>query len=426
MILFKQRAARYRFINGFLGLLGLMLLVACQSSDENAGGKAQGGPSGGGNPSAQQQPANVGFIDLQPTAAELTENLPGRVVSYQVAEIRPQVSGIIESRLFEEGTQVEEGQQLYQIDPDTFEADVEMAKANVERAEALSTSAKRQVSRYSQLMNTNSISQQDFDNSRDALAQAQASVSVAKAELRAAQVQLEYTKVFAPISGYISTSSVTKGALVTALQETPLATIRALDPVYIDISQAVSNSRNLQQRLMQSRLSGEQTQYQVTVMLGDGSQPYPEKGRLTATDLSVDRQTGAIKLRAEVPNPNNALLPGMFVRAVIENAGQSKVLVVPQKSVSINPDGSKHVWVANDQNKAEKRSVQTGSSYKNQWVILQGLQAGDRVIVEGTMMLRDGTPLKLERLDAANQQKAVSGNGADEESKAKPAGGPAS
>lgn len=402
-----------------------MILGACQNSEEDGKQPPQAGQGAGQG--GQAQPAtNVGFIEMQPTSAELTKSLPGRVVSYQVAEIRPQVSGIIESRLFTEGSEVEQGQQLYQIDADTFEADVEMAKANVERAQASHTSAERQVSRYRQLIDSKSISQQDFDNARDALAQAAASVSVAKAELRAAQVQLEYTKVFAPISGYISTSDVTQGALVTALQERPLATIRALDPVYVDMSQAVTNSRNLQQRLMRLRQNADQTQQEVTILLGDGDQPYPEKGRLTATDLSVDRQTGAIKLRAEVPNPDNVLLPGMFVRAVVENAGQSEVLLVPQKSVSINPDGSKHVWVANGQDKAEKRRVETGSSYKNQWVILQGLQAGDRVLVDGTMTLREGAPLKLKQVEQVSQKQATREGSSNLESAAKTTGGPTS
>lgn len=382
-----------------ISLFACAVTIACGRSepDPSQADAAPAEKSAG----SDQQAADVAYIELQPTTVELTDQLPARVVSYKVAEIRPQVSGIIESRLFTEGSFVEEGQQLYQIDSDTFEASQQMAQANLERAEALANNAQRQVNRYRELITSKAISQQEVDNAEDNLTQAKAGVSVAKAELRAAEVELEYTKVYAPISGYISTSSVTKGALVTALQATALATVRQLDPVYVDISQSVTDSLNLQERLINSRMQGSQSDFAVTLLLGQEGQSYATKGQLEATDLAVDRQTGAIKLRAVFPNPDTVLLPGMFVSAMIEDVGRSRALVVPQKSVAINPDGSKYVWVANSDDTAEKRQVQAGISYRDKWVISSGLKSGDRVLVEGTMMLREGTPLKLERLEAS-------------------------
>ena len=215
-----------------------------------------------------QQAIDVGFVEIKPVMIQRTNQLPGRVVSYQVAEIRPQVSGIIQSRLFKEGSYVEEGQQLYQIDPARYEADYEMATANLEDAEARKQNAQNLVNRYKTLIASNAVSQQEYDNALASLAQARAAVSLAEAEVKTAKINLDYTRVYAPISGYISPSSITKGALVTSQQAMPLATVRQLDPVYVDLSQSAAEVRDLQERLSASRLNkASQSEYEVSLYL---------------------------------------------------------------------------------------------------------------------------------------------------------------
>jgi len=393
---------RFKFFSVLAALALLVTVSACDDQDDQQKQGQQG----------QQAPRamNVGFVEIRSTLVNRTNELPGRVVSYQVAEIRPQVSGIIQSRLFEEGSFVEEGQQLYQIDPARYEADYEMANANLQNAEARAKNAKNLVNRYDKLINSNAISRQEYDDAVANLDQALATVNLAKAEVKSAKINLDYTRVYAPISGYISPSGVTKGALVTAQQAMPLATMRQLDPVYVDLSQAAAQSRNLQERLAASRLKNKNSEnkdakaeHEVTLYLGNTDQTYPHKGTLDATDLAVDTQTGAIRLRSVFANPDNILLPGMFVRASIEDLGRAQELLAPQKSVNIAPDGEKFVWLVGPDNKAVKRIVSTGAAHDGHWVILDGLQSGDRVIVEGTMMLREGAPLTPRNIEAAQE-----------------------
>lgn len=369
-------------------------------SGPQAKGPGPGGPPGGG-----PQKMSVGFIEVRPVTISRTNQLPGRVVSFQVAEIRPQVSGIIQSRMFEEGSFVEEGQQLYQIDPERYEADLQMANANLQDAKARVNNAQNLADRFEKLVKHNAVSRQEYDDALAGLEQAKAAVALAEAEVRTAQINLDYTKVYAPISGFIGPSAVTKGALVTAQQDVPLATVRQLDPVYVDLSQAAAEARYLQERITASRLQKDDGQFAVALNLGNTDQAYPHKGSLDATDLAVDTQTGAIRLRSVFPNPDNVLLPGMFVRASIEDIGRAQEIIVPQKSVNIEPDGSKSVWIVSADGKAEKRAVQTGAAYQNNWIILNGLESGDRVIVEGRMMLREGAPLEAEKIEAAYEQR---------------------
>lgn len=371
----------------------LIMLTACGEDNNQNAGQAQG-------QSQEERAASVNFITVKPVSISMTNELPGRVVSYQVAEIRPQVSGIIQSRLFEEGSFVEEGQQLYQIEPERYQADYEMAQANLQDARARVKNAKNLVGRYSGLIDSNAVSGQEYDNAKATLDQAQAAVSLAQAEVKTAKINLDYTKVYAPISGYISPSGVTKGALVTAQQENALATIRQLDPVYVDLSQAAAEAKNFQERLMQSRMNkSDKAEYEVTLYMGSTGETYPYKGKLDATDLAVDMQTGAIRLRSVFPNPDIILLPGMFVRASIEDVGQSKAIIIPQKAAQINPDGEKTVWVIDTESKAEKRDIRTGATYENNWIVLNGLKVGDKVITEGTMMLRPGAKVEGEEID---------------------------
>ncbi|MGJ3243587.1 MAG: efflux RND transporter periplasmic adaptor subunit [Opitutales bacterium] len=381
-------------VTGPIVLLCLLLAGCGVQGDEKSGGA-----SGAGGP---PQAVPVGYLELQPTPLSRTDRLPGRVVSYQVAEIRPQVSGIIQERLFDEGTFVEEGQQLYQIDPALYEAELALARANRQDAEARLANARRQAERAERLLADEAISQQQYDDARFAREQAVAVASRAEAEVQLAEINLAYTEVRSPLSGFIGPSGVTKGALVTARQAMPLATVRQLDPVYVDITQAVSETRALRQRLMAAREDGAETPFEVRLYLESGGEAYPLKGRLDATDPAVDPRTGAIRLRTVFPNPDNSLLPGMFVEAAIDGANGDAAILVPQKSVRIGPSGDKQVWVVGPDNQARRQTIRTDGTYDNNWIVREDLQAGDRVIVEGTMGLREGAPVAPEKIRAAS------------------------
>lgn len=371
-------------------------LSACDGQGEdkkNEGAAKQGAKS--------QQAVDVGFIEIKPIPVNRSDELPGRVVSYQVAEIRPQVSGIIQSRLFKEGSFVEEGQQLYQIDPARYEADYKMAMANLQDAKAREKNAELLVNRYKLLIPSNAVSHREYDDALASHEQAKAAVSLAEAEVKNAKINLDYTRVYAPISGYISPSSITKGALVTSQQEMPLATVRQLNPVYVDLSQSVEEVRDLQERLSALRLNkASKAEYEVSLYIGNSKQLYPHKGTLDATDFSVGMQTGAIRLRSVFENPNTILLPGMFVWASVEELGRTKAIVIPQKSVIIGAEGKKSVWLIDADNKASKHPVEIGTAYGNNWIVLNGLETGDRLIVEGTMMLRPGATVKPQQMEA--------------------------
>jgi membrane fusion protein (multidrug efflux system) len=383
------------YLRTFALLAGIALIWAC--ADQGTAEKSGGGPPQNG----AAPPPEVGYITVEPQRISLTSELPGRVKAYRSAEIRPQVSGIIESRLFKEGSLVEAGEQLYQIDPARYEAAYQRARASLREARAGLSRAAALAERYERLIDDKAVSEQEYDEAMADAEQARAAVALAEAEVRTAKINLDYTKVYAPISGYIGPSGVTEGALVTARQEPPLATIRQLDPVYVDLSQSAAEAQQLQARIMANRLQGKpQTRYQVSLLPGNTGEPYPHTGSLDATDLFVDQQTGTIRLRSVIPNPDTVLLPGMFVRASLALADAAEAILVPQKGVIIEPDGGKSVWVIGRNNKVEKRKVKTGAPYKNQWVIREGLAAGDRVVVEGTMMLREQAAVQPARLEA--------------------------
>ncbi|WP_320040259.1 efflux RND transporter periplasmic adaptor subunit [uncultured Desulfobacter sp.] len=340
-------------------------------------------------------------ITVLPQQLAVSNELPGRVSASMTAEIRPQVTGIIQERLFQEGSFVEKGRQLYQIDSARYEADYQRAKANLENAHAELENAQVLRKRYLRLIQVNGVSRQKLDDATARVKQANAAVSLAKADVKTAKINLDYTKVYSPISGYIGPSAVTRGALVTAAQETALAIVRQLDPVYVDLSQPVAQSRQLQKSLLTSRLNaGISEKFEVTLFLETTGDIYPYKGNLEATDLAVDERTGAIRLRSVLANPDGLLLPGMFVRATIEQTDRPPSIIIPQKSVSIQSDGTQTVWVVESGNTATKRRVKTGPSYKNNWVIIDGLQSGDKVIVEGAMMLREGMNVAPQQVDS--------------------------
>ena len=372
-------------------LVSLVALSGCGKSEE--GDLA-------GQSSKQKAPAtDVGFVELQLRAINQFNPLPGRVVAYQVAEIRPQISGIILSRLFEAGDFVKEGQPLYQIDPARYQADLNIAQAVHEEAEAGLQNAQALANRYEILIASNAVAEQEYDDVVAALKQAKASFSIAEAEVEAAQINLDYTEVRSPISGQISPSAVTKGALVTNGQINSLAIVRQLDPVYVDLSQSAMAARALRDRLTLARLgSGADAKFPVKLYMTETDVPYAHEGTVDTTGSAVDPQTGAIRLRSIFPNPDEILLPGMFVRAVVADEGRTKAIIIPQKSVDIQPDGKKSVWVIDSQDKAEKRMIQTGTAYGNHWVVLEGLKAGERLIVEGSMTLSKGAKVQPEKI----------------------------
>lgn len=385
--------------------IGSFLSAGCVENTDKSASKAETSQDKGEQ--KKERPLHqVSVMTIEEQVISLNNELPGRVEAFKTAEIRPQVSGIIQSRFFEEGSLIEEGQQLYQIDAARYEADYQSANATLQNIKAELELALALQDRYRSLVKTNAVSEQEFDSAKASVAQAEAAVSLSQAEVKIAKINLDYTKVYAPISGYISPSTVTEGALVTAQQRVALATIRQLDPVYVDLSQSAADAKTFQQSLMTSRMTeGEDAKFEVSLLLGNSDSVYPYKGSLYAIDLAVDENTGTIRLRSVFPNPNAALLPGMFVRATIDDIGTQQTIIVPQKAVSIETDGSKAVWIIDTSNIARKRAVVTSTTYKNNWVIKNGLEVGDTVVVEGTMMLKEGVkvfPKSIKLNDSKN------------------------
>ena len=338
-------------------------------------------------PQAQAAPGlpEVGVYQIQSQSLALVTELPGRTTDFRQAEIRPQVSGILQKRHFTEGQQVSAGELLYQIDPAPYQAALATAEANLSRAQAAATNAEQRLKRLQGLIASQVVSQQDVDDARATLLQAEAEVQAAAAQRQAARINLDYTRITAPIAGQIGRSMVTEGALLTANQGEVLATIRQLDPIYVDLTQ--SSSELLQLR---RQLTGTQQQaVSVKLALEDGSQ-YPAAGELQFSEASVDPSTGMVTLRAVFPNPDRLLLPGMFVRASLAQAEQSNVVLVPQAAVQRLPKGATQVLVVNNEQQVEARQITLGRSYQQYWVVQDGLAAGERVIVAGLQKVQPG------------------------------------
>jgi membrane fusion protein (multidrug efflux system) len=339
-------------------------------------------------------PPEVGVMTVAPQPATLTTELSGRVAPHLIAEVRPQVGGIVQQRLFTEGSDVKAGQVLYQIDPSTYRAAFASARAALARAEANLIPARLREERFRDLVKINAVSQQDYDDATALLKQAEAEVEAAKATLESARINLDYTSVKAPISGRIGRSSVTTGALVTASQAEPLATIQQLDPVYVDVTQSTADLLRLKQSLASGLLKKNgSAQAQVRLLLEDGT-PYPLPGVLKFSEVSVDQSTGSVTLRTLFPNPGQLLLPGMFVRAVLEEGVNEQAILVPQRGVTRNPAGSALVMTVGAEEKVEPRVIQVARTVGDDWLVSEGLQAGDRVILEGIQKARPGTAVK--------------------------------
>lgn len=336
----------------------------------------------------------VGVETVKTQRVALTTELAGRTSAYLIAEVRPQVSGIIQKRLFTEGADVKAGEVLYQIDPATYQAAYNSAKAALARVEANLIPVRLKAGRYMELVKINAVSQQDYDDVSAALKQAEADVEVGKAALETARINLAYTRVIAPISGRIGRSSVTDGALVTASQSAALATIQELNSIYVDVTQSSSELLRLKQNLASGLLKKDGTaQARVKLMLEDGSL-YPLPGRLKFSEVTVDQSTGSITLRAVFPNPKQTLLPGMFVRAILEEGVSEQAIIVPQRGVTRNPAGNAMVMVVGNEEKVEPRAIKVVRTIGENWLVSDGLKAGDRVILEGLQKARPGTPVK--------------------------------
>ena len=335
----------------------------------------------------------VGVVTLNSQAITLKKELPGRVSAFQIAEIRPQVSGIVQSRLFEEGTQVEKGQALYQINPDIFEAELAASRAAVARAEASIASSKSKASRYKELLAIKAVSQQDFDEADAASKQASAELLTAQSQLKSAQINLDYSHVSSPISGQISKSSVTVGALVSAGQTSALATVTQLDPIYVDLTQSSNELTKLKRALASGALGVDSTtQTDVELIMEDGS-VYPHKGTLQFSEVTVDPSTGSVTLRAKFPNPEKLLLPGMYVRAEVVEGVKSDAILAPQRGVSRNTKGEPTAMVVSKNNTVESRVLKVERTLGANWLVSEGLADGDQLIVEGLQKIRPGAPV---------------------------------
>jgi membrane fusion protein (multidrug efflux system) len=336
-------------------------------------------------------PAEVAVLTLRTQPVVIVTELPARTTAFRVAEVRPQVNGVILKRLFVEGSQVKAGQQLYQIDPAPFQASYDSARAAVERAQAAATSSRLLAQRYKPLSEARAVSQQDYDNAVASQDQAAADVASAKAALETARINLAYTRMFAPISGRTGRSSVTEGALVGANQATALVVIQQLDPIYVDATQASTVLLHLQRAFAEGQLkkTGD-GQAEAKLVLEDNS-PYPVNGKLQFTEVTVDPGTGSVTLRAVFPNPQGILLPGMFVRERLEEGVNETGLLVPQRAVGHNDRGEATVTVVGADNKAAVRVVKTDRAIGDQWLVSEGVAPGDKVIVVGIQSARPGS-----------------------------------
>ncbi|AIE04419.1 multidrug efflux RND transporter periplasmic adaptor subunit AcrA [Salmonella enterica] len=377
-----------------LMLSGSLALTGCDDKQDQQGG---------------QQMPEVGVVTLKTEPLQITTELPGRTVAYRIAEVRPQVSGIILKRNFVEGSDIEAGVSLYQIDPATYQATYDSAKGDLAKAQAAANIAELTVKRYQKLLGTQYISKQEYDQALADAQQATAAVVAAKAAVETARINLAYTKVTSPISGRIGKSSVTEGALVQNGQASALATVQQLDPIYVDVTQSSNDFLRLKQELANGSLKQENGKAKVDLVTSDGIK-FPQSGTLEFSDVTVDQTTGSITLRAIFPNPDHTLLPGMFVRARLQEGTKPTALLVPQQGVTRTPRGDATVLVVGADNKVETRQIVASQAIGDKWLVTDGLKAGDRVVVSGLQKVRPGAQVKVQEITADNKQQAASGD----------------
>jgi membrane fusion protein, multidrug efflux system len=377
-----------------MALLGGVALAACDR----------------GKQSATPPPLEVATVTIQPQQLVLTTELPGRTSAYLVAEIRPQINGIIQKRLFTEGADVQSGQVLYQIDPAPFQASLDSAKASLAKSRANLPVTRAKAERYAALLTEKAVSVQDYEDRDSALKQAEADVEYCKAAVETARINLGYTQVTTPVSGRIGKSNVTDGALVTAYQATPLATIQQLDPIYVDVPQSTADLLRLKRRMEDKRLHQDgSNQNMVKLILEDGTK-YPPEGELQFRDVTVDKTTGSVVLRIVFPNPEGVLLPGMFVRAVVKEGTNEQAILIPQQAVSRDPTGNPIALIVDGEDKVQQRTITVDRAIGDRSLISSGLAAGDRVVVEGLQKIRPGAFVKVTPFGPARKADAQPGN----------------
>lgn len=373
--------------------VGAVLHKAGDMLGAKSGGAPAGAP-GGGMPAGMQMPTPaVGFIVVHPTSAPIVEEVAGRTAASAIAEIRPQVGGIIEKRVFEEGSRVNAGDVLYRIDARSYQATLDAAKADLERYEASVPSAQAKFDRYQELANVNGVSKQDIDEARSALLQAKAAVASAASAVRTAEINLGYTEVKAPISGLIGRSTVTEGALVTAGQATALATIRQIDPIYVDLSASSTSMSRMRQTIERDGVTAGKEGPRVTIKL-DNNTVYEEAGHIISTEANVDETTDTVTLRSSFANPKLLLLPGMYMRAAVEIGAEDNVFLLPQRAVTRNVTGQATAYFLTPDNKVEARTLTADRAYGFTWVVDKGVSDGDRLIIEGVQKIRPGMEVK--------------------------------
>ncbi len=413
---FPAMISRCRFGGFYLLAAGLSLLLpGCRKKEE----APHGGPGG---------PTEVGVLNVKAASVTLTQDLPGRISAFRVAEVRARVNGIVLKQHFKEGSEVKEGQVLYEIDPAPYQAALDNAQAALTRGEANATAANSKEERLKRLLTSTAVSQLDYNDALAARQTAAADIAAAKANIQSAQINLDYTKVVAPISGRIGISQVTEGAYVQSANATLMAKIQQLDQVYVDVTQASSQVLRLKQDFASGKLKADKAGLADVKLLFDNGQPYPETGKLQASDVTVNPSSNSVTIRAIFPNPRGDLLPGMFVRATLEEGDAPNSILVPQLAVTRNTKGEPTAMVVGAGGMAEVRVLQTTRTVGNQWLVTSGLKPGDQVIVSNLQRIRPGAPVKPAPENAAP---AAGGGGeakepappAKKEAPSKPAGG---
>lgn len=394
-------SSRLRTPSGLASVAVLVALALAGCSRGAAGPAAAAGPA----PAPQ-----VGVFEVKPSNVTLSTELPGRTSPHLIAEVRPQVGGIIRERNFEEGRDVKAGDALYQIDASTYRVAFDAARASLAKAEANLASARVTSERMNQLVQRNAVSKQQRDDAAAAVQQAQADVARARADVDSARINLAYTKVVSPISGRIGRSTVTPGALVTASQASALAVVQQLDPIYVDVTRSSVELLRMRSDLASGKLTTvDGSKAKVKLLLEDGN-TYAQAGTLEFSDVTVDPSTGSVSLRAVFPNPNQVLLPGMYVRAVLEEGVRENAIVVPQRGITRDARGQATALILNGEGVVEQRQVTAERAVGNQWLISEGLGSGDRLIVEGLQRVRPGAQASVLPADPAKAAQAAGAN----------------
>jgi len=377
-------------------LIGIFLLLLTASGCKQKGGPPQSNPE-------------VAVVTVHSERVVITTELPGRTSAFRVAEIRPQVNGLILKRAFKEGSDVNEGDLLYQIDPAPYQAAYNQAKAAVAMADAQLPALRAREKRFKELAESHAVGQQDYDDALAALRQLEAQLEASKAAMESVKINLSYTPIKAPISGRIGRTNITEGALVTAYQPIALATIQQLDPIYVDVPQSTTELLRLQNRLKDGRLNHDgRNQDKVKLIMEDGT-PYLSEGTLQFQDVTVDSTTGSVILRVVFPNPQGILLPGMFVRTVITEGVNEQAILIPQQGISRNPKGDPVALIVDAEDKVQQRMLTLDRAIDNKWLVSSGLNPGDRVIVEGVQKVRPGASVKVVPFDAGRKKGPVTG-----------------